>query len=300
MDIKYLEYILEINEQRNITRAAENLYVTQSSLSQYLLKLENELGTPLFTRSKSELKPTDAGQMYIQAAKTVVQIRKTLYNNIASLKSTGQICLGISSQWGVQMAADILPEFKEHFPGVTIKIYENKFSQLKAMLSGEKIDIAVMAAGELSDFPFQYEHLRNEEIVLAVPSSHPFCSIHDPAKPITHVDIINYFRTDSFIFSDEGSTIRFAQDELFRKMYFKPNVICELNSNRATLKMVSNGAGIAFVPAGYVKNTTCIRTFSLSPKLYRTNIVAFRKNLDMNSQETILVELIKNYHLFHN
>ena len=52
MDIKNPEYILEIARQQSVTHAAEKLFVTQSTLSQYLLKLENELGTPLFSREK--------------------------------------------------------------------------------------------------------------------------------------------------------------------------------------------------------------------------------------------------------
>ena len=61
MDIKNPEYILEIARQQSVTHAAEKLFVTQSTLSQYLLKLENELGTPLFSREKSGLVPTEAG-----------------------------------------------------------------------------------------------------------------------------------------------------------------------------------------------------------------------------------------------
>ena len=68
MDIKNPEYILEIARQQSVTRAAQKLFITQSTLSQYLLKLESELNTPLFERKKNRLVPTGAGQIYIQAA----------------------------------------------------------------------------------------------------------------------------------------------------------------------------------------------------------------------------------------
>lgn len=69
MDIKNPEYILEIARQQSSSPgAAEKLFVTQSTLSQYLLKLEAELGTPLFLRDKNCLTPTDAGRIYLQAA----------------------------------------------------------------------------------------------------------------------------------------------------------------------------------------------------------------------------------------
>ena len=94
MDIKNPEYILEIARQQSVTHAAEKLFVTQSTLSQYLLKLENELGTPLFSREKSGLVPTEAGHVYLHAARAVVQIQNAAEASIAALKKEGFLCAG--------------------------------------------------------------------------------------------------------------------------------------------------------------------------------------------------------------
>lgn len=298
MDVRYLKYIVEIAEQKSITRAAENLYVTQSSLSQYLLKLEGELGTRLFTRTKNELIPTDAGEMYIQAARTVIRIRGTLYENIAALKNEGCIRMGISSQWGVQMAADLLPSFKKHFPGVKLKIHENRFSRLKSMLMSEKLDLAVMAATNLKALTVPYEQLRQEELLLAVPAEHPFCALHPPGRAVARKELASELRTESFIFSDKGSTIRMVEDSLFQELYFKPKVVCELNSNRATLQMVAKGVGIALIPDSYAGDCPDVRVFPLQPGLYRSNILAYRKNLQLSAPERFLVDLIRNAPIF--
>ena len=63
MDLILREYILKIAEEQNITRAAEKLFITQSALNQQLLKLEKELGTPLFYRSRTNCRPTHAGEI---------------------------------------------------------------------------------------------------------------------------------------------------------------------------------------------------------------------------------------------
>ena len=91
MDVKYLNYILAIANRHNMTKAAEDLFVSQSSLSQYLSRLEQELGTPLFIRSKGELSLTSAGVLYVEAAQKVVKIQKDLYQNIAALSQKGRI-----------------------------------------------------------------------------------------------------------------------------------------------------------------------------------------------------------------
>jgi len=93
--------------------------------------------------------------------------------------------------------------------------------------------------------------------------------------------------------------IRLVEDELLKSLLFKPNVICELNSNRATLAMVLKGAGIAFVPIPYAQGVKNIRIFRLDPALYRSNFLVCRKSQGSFEPEKFLVELIKGYPLFH-
>ena len=71
MDIKYLNY-LSIAKKKNITKAAEALYISQSSLSQYLARLEQDIGAELFVRTKGKLVLTTAGKLYLDAASEVV------------------------------------------------------------------------------------------------------------------------------------------------------------------------------------------------------------------------------------
>ena len=77
MDLKQIEYIVKIDDEHSITRAAEKLFVTQSALNQQLLKLEKELGTPLFHRSRTNWRLTEAGEIYIEGAKAALQIKNT-------------------------------------------------------------------------------------------------------------------------------------------------------------------------------------------------------------------------------
>ena len=121
MDVKYLNYILAIAKKKNMTRAAEELYVSQSSLSQYLAKLEQEIGTPLFFRSKGELSLTPAGELYVKAAKQVIEIQKNLYREISGLDQRGHITVGVTSLFALKMLSEIIPEFKRQYPYVTIE-----------------------------------------------------------------------------------------------------------------------------------------------------------------------------------
>jgi len=138
MDVKHLEYIIEIAEQKNMTKSAENLFVSQSSLSQYLSRLEAELETPLFNRTKNEMTLTPAGNLYVESAKTVVQIKKKLYHNVKNLSGTGRISIGVTSQWGINMITNIISKYKKAFPNVILEIIEDSVPSIKKYITSEK------------------------------------------------------------------------------------------------------------------------------------------------------------------
>ena len=98
MDTKQIEYILKIAEENNITRAAEKLFISQSALNQQLLKLEQELGTPLFHRSRTNWGLTEAGKIYVEGAKAMLSIKKETYNRIYDVSNIqkGKLTIGLT------------------------------------------------------------------------------------------------------------------------------------------------------------------------------------------------------------
>ena len=78
MDTKQVEYILKIAEENNITKAAAKLYITQSALNQQLIKLEKELGTPLFHRSRTNWHLTEAGKFMSETPNICFRLKRTL------------------------------------------------------------------------------------------------------------------------------------------------------------------------------------------------------------------------------
>lgn len=80
-----LEYILTIAEERNITRAAKRLYISQPALTLYLNRLENDLGVKLFDRTKSPIKLTEAGKYYIDKMKKIYAQEQLLRNDILAI-----------------------------------------------------------------------------------------------------------------------------------------------------------------------------------------------------------------------
>ena len=91
MDFRECEYMVEIAKENNITKAAKNLFISQSALNQQLLKLEKELGTQLFVRSRTDWHPTEAGEAYLQGARKALLIKQDTYKKIYNITHSGKI-----------------------------------------------------------------------------------------------------------------------------------------------------------------------------------------------------------------
>ena len=88
MELQQIRYMTAIAEEQNITRAANKMFISQSAMSQQLMKVERELGTPLFWREGRKLKLTKAGQIYINAAKAILNVEEAFYEEVRELEES--------------------------------------------------------------------------------------------------------------------------------------------------------------------------------------------------------------------
>ena len=155
MDLHYLEYIIEIANMHSISRAAENLFITQSTLSQYLSRLESELGVNLFERRRNEMTLTPAGKLYVAACEQMLQQKRELYNQLSDMgqAKTGSFSVGITPQWGAVAYSHIIGKFYESYPNVTVKVMEETASPLIRLLQDGELDMAITAVSQGSPSP---------------------------------------------------------------------------------------------------------------------------------------------------
>lgn len=295
MDTKYLSYIVAIAKKQNMTKAAEELFVSQSTLSQYLSKLESELGTPLFYRSKGRLTLTAAGKLYLEAAEQVMSIKNSLYQNIQNLDNRGHITIGVTSQFGLKMLTELIPGFKSRFPDVTIEISEASLPALTQLILEENIDCGIMALNTIE--PFSSEQvfiLREEGVYFAIPAEHPYCRINKD-RPIAVREFAQYFSEDNILMSKKGSTLRRLTDQVLESSGWIPCTMCETNSIIATRSMVAMGIGVTFISESCVSDQEHVAYYPVNPNLYRLNALVIRKNWTMNQPEASLCSDIRRY-----
>ena len=297
MDIKYLNYIVEIAEHKNLTRAAASLYVSTSSLSQYLTRLEEEMGTALFYRKRTEMVPTKAGQIYIEGARKAIALKQDIYRNIADLSGGGLMSIGVTSQWSISLVMKVLPILQESYPDLTFEITELRKYEARRLLSLGKLDFILLSVGDEAGFASAdgVELLEREEILFAVSKEHDVFKEEDFLDGrIALKSLKKHFGKEKFMICQENSDHGADSSAIFRAADMVPEVLCNLNTALSVARMVDLGLGTAFLPAGFLKGMDHIRGLSVGNGYFRKNILAVREGMVMGETEKAFLSTLKS------
>ena len=129
------KYVYEVYKERSFTKAAQNLYISQPSLSARIKKIEEIIGEPLFDRSTTPLQLTEVGKVYIEAAEEITQIEQRVenyINDLAGLK-TGNLAVGASTLFAAYVVPSLITQFNQKFPDVHIQLIEGNTAELEEM-----------------------------------------------------------------------------------------------------------------------------------------------------------------------
>lgn len=296
MDTRYLEYILVLSETGNMTRAAQKLYISQPTLSQFLAKQEQELGTPLFSRTGGVYTLTPVGELYADYARKVLSLTDILNKDIQRISTASRLSIGTSASRALEMLTSILVDFRKYYPNVELILSDNNLKTMTNATAKGEVDIAFVTANSLEPYKGHSLELKKEEVVFAAPNTHPYCQTLQKGKRhiLTSEDLLKHFRETPFILQLKGSCIRYLADNFLGKN-FNPIIACSTSHAQSICDMVSSSIGAAFIPSGYAVSSPNITYFSLEPKMYRIHSILFRKDLIMEPPHKYLVELAKEY-----
>lgn len=167
MNTRHAQMILTIIREGSFTAAAKALSITQPTLSQTVRQIETQLGEPIFVRGHSSVRLTPAGELYVEAARRIIQAETQLTEAISRLRgrTEGTLRLGMMFHRSEELLPQILPDFFAAYPGVRVEICEAETAQLEQMLLRGEIDLALIS-GETHHPKIEYRQIASEEIVL--------------------------------------------------------------------------------------------------------------------------------------
>lgn len=261
MNLRQLYYFKAIAELEHYTRAAEKLYVSQSSLSHAIQELETELNVEFFVKKGRNVELTKYGKLFLPYVQKSID---TLEAGIAKLAdyinpNTGAVVMG-SFPSLAQFAPDIIVRYVSETNRVDVRLQFNQettYNQLKEHLLEGKIDLVF--ATKIDDPRIASSYIGDHQLVLLVPKIHR----------LARYDWVDLSELDgeNFIAFDADCQLRTVTDEIFQNLDIHPNITMETAQDIIMYGLVAANHGIAITP------------YPLGGAPYNTKIVQIANNI---------------------
>lgn len=295
MDFRQMRYVVEVAECRSVTRAADNLHVSQSAVSHYIRHAEDSLGVKLFDRSANPLGLTYAGMVYVESAKRILTehdgMKRRLRESSGHVKRLLRI--GTSRDRASYMLPKIIPEFMRRCPGTRTEIFTESGQVLRERLKKGRIDILMLPDDGKEISPnINAEIIYTEELLLV--SKKGFLKIPDGRKYVYPSGIDGF----PFFMQYREHTTRLFCDAYFRDNDIQPDIVMEFPSNITCYRMASAGLGLAIVPmmiTGIANPESKTELYSLSERPRTWDILAYtRKDIPEGQPEQDFIRTARN------
>ena len=243
IDFRHLETFCRVADLKNFSRAADDLLLTQPTVSGHILSLEKSLSLRLFDRTGREARLTKAGEVFLRYASKLLTIRKDLLNALSEFSQgiRGELSLGASTIPGEYLLPRLMGDFKEDHPHFTLslKIADTK-EIIQDVLQGH-VELGMIGA-KVNHPSLHYERYEEDEIIVVAPSGHPLAR----KKRAGFEDLLK----EPWIIREEGSGTQMAIENALRKKgksLKEFNVVMEMGSTSSMKEGVKAGLGLAFI-----------------------------------------------------
>lgn len=303
MMFRNYEYFLAIAECGSLTKAAEKLYISQPSLSQYLKRLESSLGVQLFDHTTSPLRLTYTGQRYYQYAKQVKQLNENVQRELQDIQNqtSGRLRLGVAFWRGACLLPDVFPAFHQAYPNIHLELTEGRASQLELALMNDQLDLAVLNLPRMLPYDkLTCEILCEERILLAAPTQHPLVqqALQEGktlgGHPLIGLDILKEL---PLISTKPGQNLTHEVTYALGKHQIQPDILLETGNLTTAINLTSRGMGCTFVPeegAKVCQKPGTVTYFSVdSPNLVWDLGVVYRKGTYLSNLVQLFIHSMR-------
>ncbi|MFX4261515.1 LysR family transcriptional regulator [Pelotomaculum propionicicum] len=290
MEMHQLEYVLAVSKYRNFTRAAEEIKISQSSLSHQISLLEEELGICLFLKSNRSVRLTPSGEKFIINAKRIMtDINKVKRTDMEHLPVVdGELRLGTMAVIGYYSLRNLLSSFHESFKGINIDIVEDQCEKLLFMLSTRKIDAAFVQINK-PDPNLKYYKLLTDKMVVVTNKKHRLANRES-------VDI-SELQGEKFILTPSSSGHFYDFNYACQAAGFSPIVVMTSYVAKNIVSFVSEGLGISVLSnkVAETEKDDNISIIELNPTIQRRISLAVRNTSDTPPTLKLFLDFVQQW-----
>ncbi|GIP51464.1 MULTISPECIES: cidABC operon transcriptional activator CidR [Paenibacillus] len=241
MDIRQMQYLIEVARLKSFTKAASALFVTQPTISKTIKGMEEELGVVLFDRVGKRVELTDAGQLIVTQAQQIVTSFQNLTAELDDLRNLkrGHIRIGLPPMVGSSFFPRVIGQFHQRYPEITIQLFEDGAKKVESDVADGLLEVGVAVLPTVQEglcsFPFVEEKLN-----LVVHPSHPLAD----REQVELAELAG----DGFVLFRQDFTLHDRIIAECAKAGFQPHVIYESSQWDLISEMVGVGLGITLLP----------------------------------------------------
>lgn len=262
--LQQLRILRAIASEKNFTRAAEILYISQPTLSKQFKLLESHLGILLINRQNNNISLTEAGKVFLQYSERILALCEESCRALNDLKNgdRGSLTIGASQTIGTFLMSRIFALFVQNHPQINLKVQVDSTRTIAKNIINHQIEIGIVSGDVPEELRnnLQIENFVDDNLILILPKCHPFAQ--KKKKYIKKNELYNL----NFITLNSNTTIRkFINNILIQnKIEIKQfNIIMELNSFEAIKTAVSLGLGAAFICSSAIEKEIELKTLEI-------------------------------------
>lgn len=300
MTFRYLTYVIAIVEENSFTKAANRLFISQSALSQAIIKLEKEMNLQLFIRKNTTIEPTDACYVLYQDGKHILNQWNLLENKLKhmTIKETSNLRIGMPTLLIQSLLPHITPAFNKLFPDIAVEVIEDTSDAIESMVNEHIIDFGCVQT-PLGNLSLNSKCLFEDCILLAIPRDHPFNDKHNIIAGNDDFPMANL----SELKDEQFLTLRNKRcntmfKELFEEFNFKPNILREFTRWNVLHDYVEQGAAIGFAKGHCVahkrSNKICYYYIN-SPNAIKRYVAVYATKVGLSSIAIKYIDIIRKY-----
>lgn len=250
MSLDKFDYVLALAEERNLTRAAKKTFISQPALTNYINKLESQLGIKLFDRTVTPIQITRAGTLYIERMKKIQMAENSLLSELRALGTQEVVFhLGIGATRGCHWLPHLIPAFCQRHPEVALQLHEHGENFLEDGVRQGEIDLA-FGALNTSYSELTYEKLADEEVLLAIPRTYPCVSHLTPQDGTPDAPVLIAAADVNgipFLLPYPGNGFYRCAQLLMTQASVKPGRILNYSNMNTAYQLAAKGVGALFI-----------------------------------------------------
>ena len=289
MDIHELEVLVAVADEKSFSRAAKILHRTQPAISQAIRRLESEVGEKLFDRSSKDGTLTLAGEVLLEYAVKMMNLRRTAHTALRDLRDLhhGKVTIS-ANEHTVFYLLRIIDEFKRRHPLIKVEVQRGVASRIPKEIMARDVELGVISF-KPKDKSVKSMPVSTDELVLVVSPKHQLAN----KKTVSVKDL----GIESFIAHNAPSPYREQVIEKFQKHKITLNIAVEMPSLEAIKRLVEMGVGVALIPKltaqSEIRNKQLVALSVREMKLERRLHIVHRRNGVLSHAAKVFLQLAK-------